>query len=674
MDVKLDTMDAKQVGAHIISEDQQIIFHGIAFSQRIEFKKTSRYIIWNQKGIKLVERHELPFNHDPTFIRHSPKTRNYNHLVDNIQDVKFEAFKLNKNVKEPLTFDEKLINVKKLNYDDRFGEYKKYIYKLNNIQPDDTIEVTSSYLIDYNNNYQEFLCYRVFLQNNLYIESLNFNIIGKKKANLELYDFNNGKYDSISYPSDWVKYTWNKKGLAALNSDYHSRPYLELPYFILTMQTSDMFYRAPNSFIDTLIPPYAFLAMEREYDYINIVKSIDQGVKFKDYNLFYNFFNSVTDSIKGDSTCYFRLMTLKNHIAQNFSFDNDLDYYTRSNNFMVKFGKHAYENTIRDMGRYELYVSIIRKLEMGFFTAYMSDNRSGVSNKHFIKHMENDDYMLASITKDNQIQFIYPKFHNYGYLLNEMPFYFEGTIARLVHLGDYRGYGEPIAEELREIRLPQSSFQDNSRVTNVYASIDLEQFKIKYKSKVRLSGQFSTMTRGSYLHNYADSTVNLDYARKLWDFGSELNITSQDYKLKSQEFPFHWELNSTFETSSLNIINNQNNNDLKLDLRPLIQHITPNLDCDSKRLLDFYSDFTGQDTYSYILDFSQEVKLDEIDQKVSNNYGEYTIQLSELSPGKYKLDSYLAIKKEKISSEDIQQVCEIYNEIESPKWVEINLP
>ena len=82
-------------------------------------------------------------------------------------------------------------------------------------------------------------------------------------------------------------------------------------------------------------------------------------------------------------------------------------------------------------------------------------------------------------------------------------------------LNDYKNYRNPINDTLRQVQLPHSYINDNTRKNNILVKINLDALSASFDARINLSGQYSTLIRGLYQYNYQDETINKLYNKKI---------------------------------------------------------------------------------------------------------------------------------------------------------------
>ena len=285
-------------------------------------------------------------------------------------------------------------------------------------------------------------------------------------------------------------------------------------------------------------------------------------------------------------------------------------------------------------------------------------------NDDFFIPMWDNDYILAVLLKNNTIHYIYPKKSKYGYYLNEIPFYFENTQARLVNINDYRNYETPIKEESRLITLPNSSIKDNIRRSNILVNINLGTLSTIFKAKIYLSGQYSTLMRGLYQCNHKDKSINKLYQQKIWELNKEVNLINEETKVISKEFPFPTEVNTQYSFKNLLEVNKDT---FSLNLKGWFNHVIYKDFNIKYRHLDFYPDFCGQDSYVYYLKFNKNIKLLSSfkNMDIQNDFGELKFSVEQTQANAVKISSFFTVKNSVIAVDKIETVKEIYDKIQN---------
>lgn len=556
--------------------------------------------------------------------------------------------------------------------DNRYGEYNRVHFQAKGINIGDTLEISYSYTVPFRQNYWHFLSNRIFFNSSIFKEYYTMQISYPKKVNVEIFPRNGAIQDSIQEIGSNKIYHWTKSNLKGNLLEIDSRPYTELPYFILSIKPLDYTYNMPDSYIQKYMPTYVIYADRREYEQMSIIRSMGQEVKMKQFNLIRKFYDLHTEKEEVENYKNLNLKSLKNYIADSLKFLNDIKYFENIDNYSPNIGSHLMKGELRDISRYEAYVAFIVKMRLSYLCGYAGDKRSGLVDDVFFRPMATSDYFLLPIGPDGRMSYILPKSDDFGYYLNEYPFYYENSLARLTHLSDYRNEDRLIKTELRQQIMPGSNFLDNTRTTSVMAKVNCSEKSIDFTARVSLSGQYSTMTRGLYMKNYKDETVDPLYHKKLWELSEPAVLKKNTITILEKDYPFKTTLDANYiSTSSINI----QADTVEILIKDLINHITKAKACQGERTLNYYPDILGTDNYVYMFQFDKAVKIVEtnLNLNVKNSFGEYILQIDQLTEYSIKLSSHFSVYKELVAVNEFQEVCEIYNAIEekAPKSIRL---
>ncbi|OFX61305.1 MAG: hypothetical protein A2046_15695 [Bacteroidetes bacterium GWA2_30_7] len=649
---------------HIIDEKNELIVYG----ETIDFikytiKKEIKIKILSEEGIKKYSKFILPETFDPSYFSHSPKTRNYSNTFSGVDFVTFSnKISDNKGVerKAELKMTENII--KRVKEDNRFGPFKQIEYSIGNLKIGDTLTVNYSYEVRYDENFYNLNSLRIFFNNDVFKKNYSLKISYKSNLDVDLTCYNDAKPDTVIEQDNLKKWFWTKTNLSGCINEEGSRPFLSLPHIIFTLKPASLLYNLPFTFRNEYIPFYAIYSHFREKKHADILRSSIQGVNTNQTLQINSFIEGLVKNIENDSTGYLKLEKLHNEITDNFTFSNDLDYFKELDTRDERIGDYLSKRQIRDISRYNTYIALITKINLGHFTAYVSDKRIGIISDNYFTPMYDSDYLLCPILPSGKVIYLYPKSDDFGYYLDEIPFYFEGTEARLVNLSDYIKKDEPISDHFRKITTPICAFKDNIRTTNVMASVNTGDKTVSFKTKILLSGQFSTLTRGLYTHNYKDLSINTLYNKKVWEINE--NTKPDKFKVESVNKTFPFKTNITADYTCNNIIS-LNGDTLSLDLTNFFNHIiSENVNADNRQL-DFYTDFVCKDMYNYIIKFDKAIQLvsNSLNTDIKNTFGNYIFSCEQIDSNTIKLSSIFNITSYIIKPENINDVKSIYDAI-----------
>lgn len=627
----------------------------------------------SQKAVDYFANYVLTKLEDPLYVAHAPTGRNYSPLFSNLKVNYFEVNKVladgeREEIKTKASYNDFYSSSL---LDDFYDKYYEITYHIDGLNIGDTIIIEYSYTIPYNENFFKLSSNRFFFNSNIYKEKTSVKLSHNNRLKSTINYYNDAKPDTIVKGETFTNYVWELVDLQPNIFEEGSKAYKELPYVVYSLFPYDLLYELPNSFQEEFLPYYSILSYLREKKFLALLESAYQGVNNKQFSQTRKYIGAMTSSLPKDSKGEEKIKQIHNDIALNFQFSNDIDYFKKKDTRNPRMGDYITKKTIRDIKRYDVYAFILFELKHQFYTVYLADHRYGVISEDYFKPMSESDYLFSVLTED-RVHFLYPKKSRFGYLFGEIPFYFQNTDSRFVHLSDYRAHEQAVNTEMRKVEMPISGINDNYRKTNTLVNVNLQNNTVQFNARINLSGQYSTMTRGVYQYNVKDETINPIYNQKIWENISGANDTSAQAEITNKEFPFNANVNASFTSSELI---QQNGDRLSIDLSNWFKHIIyPAMDT-KNRTLDFYPDFQMRDTYVYFLKFDKEVQLAEgFDNiEINNDFGELEISINQMDPHSIKITSSFAVVAQKIKSEEIEQVKEIYEAIEKTNKYHLKL-
>jgi len=366
--------------------------------------------------------------------------------------------------------------------------------------------------------------------------------------------------------------------------------------------------------------------------------------------------------VKGLPDNYTAIKSIHTDITENFIYKKDKEYYRQNDLRGKRLGEFFENRILRDVNRYETYFAILVKARVQFYSAYLIDKRFGeVSDEYFHPNFDSD-FLLATSFGERIFDIMLPKRNKYGWYYNEIPFYWEDCLARLVHITDYANYHYPIKETFRYLHTQLSSLDDNMRQHKIKVLIDVKKDSIQFSGSVFLQGQYSTMCRFSYLKGYKDPTVNAKYNKTLWQFISSNGSGEIVGKSVSSTFPFSSKFDMVF--NSTDMIKKENSG-YEIDLKNWFPHISPEVNSRQNRFLTYYyPDFLGEDRFEYELNFKDTVELETpVTFGYENEFGYYKFSVYQESPIKIVISSDFHVNNSSISSEDYDVVLDVFKAI-----------
>lgn len=625
------------------------------------FVREIKMAINNEDDLNYISQITLPNIYDKTYQFHTSSVKNIGQYFSGIEVNSFNAYKIENGINVSIEYVKSKIKTKSLLLEqEKFGAFVQIQYTNKNLQIGDTITLKHSYSLAFEDNLGMLTNYRVFFNdvidkryfelkishdNDLLIPISFFNLSNPEKKRNE--DFNT------------TSYVWKKENLNGCISESQSIPYKSLPNVVISCIVNTFYYLLPNSTQSVPRPLYSIAAYNREAAFLSIIESIKIGNKNNQYLQIDKFIQDQTADIKNDSTGIEKLTALHNTIVNDFKYNNDFDYYDEYDNRNERIGDFLSKRVLRDRSRYSMYIALINGLKLNYFTGYIVDRRSGVLSNEYVSPMFKDDFLIIPILADKSIRYILPKKDGLSYFLDELPFYYENTQIRLVHIIDYLNKDKPISEKFNSIPTPKSSVKDNTRNHSVMVNINTETGTAEFNSKIKLGGQFSTLTRCIYNSQGKDNTINPLYNITLWDRIGAKKTTIKQTKSKTI-FPYNTNFDVSFRKENTLI---KIDDHLEISLSGYFHHII-NDGLNKKRIQPYHPDFLFYDVFNYFIKLDAPLNLTNPYAKtIENKLGKFTSEISQVAPNVIKVSSLYAINHDVVQAEDIESVIEITNEI-----------
>lgn len=638
----------------------------------IVFQRKARVKFLTQKGIEEKSNIILPESLDPLYDDHNlPFTNNkikkgpaYFDLALNwfaARIIKPDGSVINAEYTDQFNQQEVLDLVIKQSVSYKYVKSNYWEFKIKNLQPGDELEYDYQILLPYDENFIYLNSGRIFMHGEASCQNYSLLLKYKVGPTHSINYINNSDPDSTAIIDKVKHHYWTKKDLHGCLNEAASRPYETLPHIIYSLNTQRDLFKYNDELTAKMkyIPYWLLILRVREsFDYA-MRKNASTNLKDKQNLLVDAFINSKTEGIP-DSLNYFKFTKVHEVIADSFKYYNDEALFREDDGRGERMGEFTADRKIREVSRQKLYAKILNELKLDYMTLYLMDKRYGKINTTYQSPIWNTECLYAALT-NGTFAFVHPKKSDFGWYVEELPFYWENTSGLLTNYDDMFYI---LADKPKILITPQSSLNDNIRMSNVMATIDLDKKTAIFSSKVSLSGQYSSMTRMLYTLNIKDSINNTFYSKKIYDIKSPVTNVITEVSGKSTTFPFKFDIKCNYEGVSTISVNADGT--AQIDMSGWFNHIIyENLET-KNRQLDFYPDFTGQDTYRYYIKFNKPITLinspDKID--LTNTFGKLTINYSQPQPDAILVESYFVTTAEKISPEKINEVSEIYSAIE----------
>jgi len=528
--------------------------HGNQTFLNIEFNRHFVVKINDSIGLKKFSQISIPMNLDPSYRFHGPSALKINnHYILNdmngYNEVKFKARGVGKEEdNEQISYTvldstrHKRVHYKTLDYANEF------ICNIHGLKIGSVVEFDYSYSLNPSQNIENFYSFNVFFDDQepkddfvLYYANYSHDEIKVDQHN------NSSKFVNID--SMGVA-KWHLTNLTGGINEIGSRPYTELPYISL-------FFQPINSLISAARRNGA-QAIDGCYFAINdVLDEIDTLDKASIMSL-PEYENIVSDcdyfkrKIPGDSAAYKIIANLHDDIVDNYTYNDNASYFTSDYLILDKINTNIRKKQLCEATKGKLYATYFKYLDLPFKIAYIADNRSCVLSRTYIRPLFEKNYYLVTSTDTGNLLYFKPKNDDFGYYINEFPFYYENTVSRHFDPNKILIKDSTVNIDVSFYNTPLTNFKDNERKTISSGHVDLTSGLIDFDANISLKGQYSTLTRNVYSFNYLDSTINPLYGETVYNIPNcKINALN---KVESQkESPFKTVFNIKY-VQSKNII------------------------------------------------------------------------------------------------------------------------
>lgn len=359
-------------------------------------------------------------------------------------------------------------------------------------------------------------------------------------------------------------------------------------------------------------------------------------------------FIAATCSGLADSVPARCIEALHERIARDFAYSSDRDWYHDRDQSLERMGDQCEQERLRDISRYNLYSKLIQMKRLPYVTAYVLDKRCGALSDGFTTPMWETEWLFGIRDGDSML-WMHPKRQRHGWFANELPFYWEGTMALLV---DRRRLLEDDPRPPLFVELPASEASAHARAMEYALDIDLQHPDASGQARIFLSGQFSTLGRAAFLGGRSDSTVMQAYGHTP---SAVPGLTAQrtgGFEL-SADPPFRFRERESIRLQGFRTA--QQGGGYAFDLSGFIAHAIPQGFAAAGRELPFHWDFAHTDRVIIDLAFVQPVEVIDLAQlqgEWSSPSARYTLEATRIDACHVRIESRLQVLKEREEAAD----------------------
>lgn len=645
----------------IIREQVQFHFYG---SNNEKIVKNVLLKINSKKGLEQLQSYKLPESFDEAYDANLYKQGRRSRIkIPFIWEYRVNAFaarKMKLNKWETVTFN---LKFEKLRWIKLSGEYMNdevSRFDLQGLAVGDVVELY--YESDFNSAYGSNLFYFQNAYPKLSCEYSFIYMVDKRFANCEfilpvnisdsLIEKNSLNYTNYNI----VTSRFTLKNLKAVNFPANSCEVKQLPHAFADFK---YYRRVAGSFPNTDARVFEYDIMRpKNFEWMVYKDTINQFTKIYDkQSAAIRKFAATLPKITNDSTkaVFFKSLcdTFNNfrYISANHMFYNESAIYE------VYSGEHLLKRRLTEQALWKVYRDILNENKTFYYVVNVQDRRYGEHTLNYRAHYAYENHLIAVPSNNSYIYFM-PRYDGIKYHLNELPFYYEGSLAALTAKNYQEGMENKDSKYFKLIKTHKGTYNENTRTENASVKISLDSATAGLTIKESLSGQFSTVLRHLYLNESIDSTIGPHYFKKCTEKPFATNIKSR-LSSKINEYPFRY----TFACNEkLALSSNQAlslNNWFSFTLNKNVVPEVPNQ--------DYYFDFEFTDSYNFSLDFGSAVEiinLSAFTKKTSNDYFELDSEIIKNSDSNYLLKVKLAVKQQKLPVENNLLLTELVQQLE----------
>ncbi len=496
-------------------------------------------------------------------------------------------------------------------------------------------------------------------------------VIIDEDTKIEMVDDNMSMYNYYLTKMMRIRYqTANAlKKYSTITLPESSRIHRDLPYMIFYFHERD--FGKVNMYTGEVIQPWpytweAYFTSEVGVEKKNSDHVFENNIlKDHDNLVLMHYIDNLKKQVT-DTNDYFLFHEMHKDMIENFNYQTDSDYVAGTDQRKERLGDFFEGKTIREISRYHIYNKLLYLIRANYFKVRLYDKRvQDLNFERYTPSLSFEPYYC--FLQNKSANYFIPKKGKFGWYENELPFYYEDVNTELVtqNLDVEETYKKLPTINFERIKTPYSTLNDNYRNHNVMVTISTELMRTMFDARVELSGQFSTMTRGYYLDDYKDLSVNELYNRKISDLGPTVKTISQEKTNVKTDFPFTATFRLKYEKND--ILTKATDGTMHLNLSNWFSHIIYKNFSAENRKTDFYFDFQCQDSYKYFIKTDLPVTVvNEADfaTEIKTVFGSYSIVLSYPQPGIIQLESNMIVKDEHVAAKDVASVATVFNAIE----------
>jgi hypothetical protein len=336
-------------------------------------------------------------------------------------------------------------------------------------------------------------------------------------------------------------------------------------------------------------------------------------------------------------------------------------YHESAVEYAPSFPDMFYKRELKEDKILKSLEDILAERKIFFYEGIIIDKRLSAVNPNERTHIKLENTILV-VPHKNAFKYVIPRYNGVKYVLDEVPFYYEGTTCAL--LPCYNCEGNTVNNRMVLANTPGSTYNDNTRSEVSVFKINTDSLSATASIRESLRGQFSTILRHFYSKESVDSTIEESYFKKCTEKPRASGVRIEPGTV-SEKFPVS---NQYHCTENIKIANKE-----IIDLHNWFSFTFKKEDYQELPTHDFYFDFQYTDVYHFMFELDKPAELinmEELTKNLNNDYFEVSSNLVKKDERNYLLNVSVKVKRNVIQKKDGQKLLDfvsLLNEINNFK-------
>lgn len=489
-----------------------------------------------------------------------------------------------------------------------------YVLDLQAITPGDVVEVVWSYMVPYDvnaerttgwralewpDNWTRTTSWRILFHHSLPIRHQSVQLDHDRRHGLVI---GGSAFYSVKDEGNRRLVSWEHDDLPGCLDEVNARPTADLPYASITLQPDDIRYwtRDRLSGMPYEAPYWLNVLRTREQRSFWWRRVARKNVPDRQNQRFNEFVEQTTIGIPVNDIAR-RAVALHDRIAADFTYSNDSLWYMDLDTKLPRYGDQVTDSRIREMARYDLYSKLMFAIGAEHITAYTMDARVGDMDARWLTPLWESD-LLFGVDDVDGILWMHPKRGANGLWADELPFYWAGTRALLMHSGLLATDATPAPLFMDLPNVPEGA---SMRVIETTIDSADARYGSTGLQRVFASGQFSTLGRSSFAGERGDRSVHPAYGAPPMPGGED----GPSWRIRSSNSAAPYRFQADRGIDGAMAMRTDEDGFFTIDAADLLHHAVPPPFDPAQRDLPFYWDTPQDDRMLVDVHFDKPMEL-----------------------------------------------------------------